>query len=208
MTAPGRLPAPAEQVFLVMDEGAVLPATVRSAADGTCLEVEAVAMSRLRRPALDAGAALTVMWRRPDAEYRLAVAFVGVTQEGWLSLAPRAEVERVQRRRHVRARVTVPVVFTDLEGGSWTGVTQDVSESGLRCRLPTSAGLTPGQLGTASFTLGQEQFVLAGEILWSGAGDEWALEEGVCFVAPGQQANAIRRAVFAFQLRNRESRTP
>jgi hypothetical protein len=203
---PRYLPGSAERVFLVMEEGRVVPATVRSTA-GASLHVEAVAISLQRRAALVAGAALTVMWRRPEAEYRLPVAFMGVTPDGWLRLAPRAEAERVQRRRHVRARVSVPLVFTDLRGEDWKGVTQDVSESGLRCRLPMSAGLAPGHVGKASFMFAHAQFVMPGEILWIGAFDEGALDVRVRFVESCDKADLIRAAVFAFQIRNRESRT-
>lgn len=189
-----------------MEDGRVVPATVRST-NGAGLHVEAVTIPLQRRDALVAGAGLTVIWRRPEAEYRLPVAVTGVTPDGWLCLAPRAEAERVQRRRHVRVRMTVPVVFTDLRGEDWKGVTQDVSESGLRCRLPLSSGLAPGHVGKASFALARAQFVVPAEVLWVGARDEGMLDARVRLVEPGEKADLIRAAVFAFQIRNRESRT-
>ena len=195
-------PVAGEQVFLVMDDFHILPGRVRSLGEEACVYVEATALALLGRPILSPGAGLTVLWRRPDAEYRLSASYAGVGADGWLELVPQGEVQRVQRRQHVRARWSVPLVFTDLDGVPWDGVTLDVSESGLRCRLPRHAAVSAGQAGLASFSLGSDRFLVAGEVLRSVAGDETTHEVGMTFIEAGSQADEIRRAVFAFQIKN------
>jgi methyl-accepting chemotaxis protein len=58
---------------------------------------------------------------------------------------------QLERRRHPRVMAFGPVQLS-LAGRALTAELVDVSESGVRCRLET-AGVVPGQTGTATFTV-------------------------------------------------------
>jgi hypothetical protein len=205
MSQPTYYPEPGERAALVVDQ-AVIPCTVRAVVPGSAVHVTDAGVLQLRRPLLEPGACVIVTWQRPDAEYRLPAVFVRVGADGWLELRPAAQAERVQRRRHVRARLSVPVAFTDHRAQGWEGVTLDVSESGLRCRLPKRADLAAGAVGIAAFSLDQVRFLMAVDVLWLVSGDEWTHEVGLRFIEPGKQSDAVREWVFAFQIRNRHTR--
>ena len=191
---------------LLTEHGDEFPSTVRGLRGADVLLVDPPQVRMLRRPVLRPGLAVTLTWARPDAEHRVCAVLERVGDDGRLELRLDGPPERVQRRRHVRAGFSVTPTVTDTAGRAWHCTTLDVSESGMRCRVDREAALTRGSRVIVSFHLDDEGFVVAAEVSWAVAGDERTHELGLEFLDPGDQADDIRRSVFAFQLRERALR--
>lgn len=152
---------------------------------------------------------VTVSWFRPEAEYRVQALLCGIDDNGWLELRLQGEMERIQRRRHVRAGLVMDVTLTGSDRGAVAATTLDVSESGMRCRVPGSAVLPTDDLLTVALSFGGERFVVSARVLWTRAGEDDTREsQGATQVAALQftehsQADTIRKWVFEFQLRER-----
>jgi c-di-GMP-binding flagellar brake protein YcgR len=199
------LPPVGAAVLVLIGDEASFPSEVRDVtASGVVVDEPKVRM--LRQAVLGPGLAVTLTWAGESAEYRLTAEVGRSHPEGCISLVPSGEHERIQRRRHVRAGLALEPTITDTKGNPWESVTLDVSESGMRCRVSKHVKLRRGDRVMASFEIGGESFVVAAEITWAAVGDEQHHEIGMQFIEPGDQADAIRRAVFTFQLRERQLR--
>lgn len=111
-------------------------------------------------------------------------------------LSPTGPAERSQRRKAVRARLSVPVVMP-WAGAVLTGTTIDVSEGGMKA-LMDGWGLPPdsGTPTAVSLTLDDGVLDLHGEVVWhADRTSRWLL--AVRFVdVPEATADRLRRRVF------------
>jgi hypothetical protein len=160
-----------------------------------------VAVPQGHQPA-DPRPPVTLSWFRPDAEYRVPALLCGIDENGWLELRPTGELERIQRRRHVRAGLVMEVTLTGGDGRSVAATTLDVSESGMRCRLRASAALPADDLLAVALSFGGESFVVAARVLWARPGEDGTQVAALHFTEHAQ-ADTVRKWVFEFQLRER-----
>jgi PilZ domain len=111
-------------------------------------------------------------------------------------LAVSGQAERSQRRKAVRARVSVPVIIP-WAGSQMTGSTVDLSEGGMRALMDGwGVPLDPGTPSQVSLTLDDALVHLHGEIVWTSIrGAQWLL--AMRFVdVPEKAADTLRRKVF------------
>jgi hypothetical protein len=111
-------------------------------------------------------------------------------------LAVAGQAERSQRRKAVRARVSVPVIIP-WAGSQMTGSTVDLSEGGMRALMDGwGVPLDPGTPSQVSLTLDDALVHLHGEIVWTSIrGAQWLL--AMRFVdVPEKAADTLRRRVF------------
>jgi hypothetical protein len=111
-------------------------------------------------------------------------------------LAVAGQAERSQRRKAVRARVSVPVIIP-WAGSQMTGSTVDLSEGGMRALMDGwGVPLDPGTPSQVSLTLDDALVHLHGEIVWTSIrGAQWLL--AMRFVdVPEKAADTLRRKVF------------
>jgi hypothetical protein len=111
-------------------------------------------------------------------------------------LAVSGQAERSQRRKAVRARVSVPVIIP-WAGSQMTGSTVDLSEGGMRALMDGwGVPLDPGTPSQVSLTLDDALVHLHGEIVWTSIrGAQWLL--AMRFVdVPEKAADTLRRRVF------------
>jgi hypothetical protein len=164
------------------------------------------------------GAELQVSWSCPRGiavlptrlvetrvENGLGLWVLEVVRDGWIE----------QRRRHVRVPVTGPVSLVgrgDEPVGAVTVHFVDVSEGALRCTVETGETgdvLVEDVEVTARFRLGEGDFVVPGRILHRRApsrpGEK--AQVVVLFDEPVTSADALRKEIFAQQLRNRRARS-
>ncbi|NLT55911.1 MAG: PilZ domain-containing protein [Actinomycetales bacterium] len=124
---------------------------------------------------------------------------------------------RTERRKFFRVTMTLPVRVEVLPGGIGIGAispstdvtleghTVDLSEGGLRCVLP-GPELPIGGLLTVWVEVERVQMELRASVVWSGAvegRDESMCETALRFVDPERFADAMRRIVYAEQMRAR-----
>jgi c-di-GMP-binding flagellar brake protein YcgR len=110
----------------------------------------------------------------------------------------------IQRRRYVRVRAAVAVLVI-LPGEVLPATTVDISEGGLRLRMPRREipELTPTAI---HMVMGGLEVELAGCLLRSTPTDDGQIEAVIAFEAEGRGTDAIRRYVFQMQLRARAAR--
>ena len=104
--------------------------------------------------------------------------------------------ERSQRRKAVRARVEIEVLIP-WAGGQLTGVTVDLSESGMRA-LMNGWGLPPeaGTTTQLSLTMDDALLHLHGRVVWTSIrGAQWLLAMQFLDV-PEMAGDRLRRRVF------------
>jgi c-di-GMP-binding flagellar brake protein YcgR len=122
------------------------------------------------------------------------------------------EVRRSNRRNYVRAMVAFPLTVS-APGLTFAGAGLDVSEGGLRCRLPKpedqdaqsgrALASLDGQV-TVRFTLEGEEFTMPGMVVRTIPVEGGGRELGIRFVGVTRgSADSIRRAVFAVERRQR-----
>jgi hypothetical protein len=111
-------------------------------------------------------------------------------------LAVSGQAERSQRRKAVRARVSVPVIIP-WAGAQMDGHTVDLSEGGMRALMDGwGVPLDPGTPTQVTLTLDDALVHLHGEIVWTSIrGAQWLL--AMRFVdVPEKAADMLRRKVF------------
>jgi hypothetical protein len=168
--------------------------------------------------AYGAGSELQVTWSSPRGiavlptrivetriEQGLALWVLEVVRDGWIE----------QRRRFVRVPASGPVTLLgrgEAPVPPVHGYLDDVSEGALRCTVeksPTTEALVLGVLVTARFRLGEGEFDVPGRILHRRASPPPARSTVlvVVFDEPVASADALRKEIFAQQLRNRRARS-
>lgn len=164
----------------------------------------------LARPS-DAGAeppraALTVRWTSDEGLWRLPVAYQGLVEQPvpqWHVTAT-AEPERSQRRDGFRVPVMGSVTL-HLGQVAWSARTVDLSEGGLRCRLPLDAPVRPDREVLVSLDLVERGLTLPGEVVRYHE-HEGALDVGLRLDPPSEQvAEQLRRFLLAEQIRQRNA---
>ena len=152
------------------------------------------------KTSVKAGDAVEIYWvgGQEERTLRALIASVEVEEDEdprW-HLAVNGPAERSQRRRAVRARVELPLVFP-WSGGSVTGKTVDISEAGMRA-LVDGWGLPPdpGVGLYLTLTLDDDVLDLPGEVVWhADRGQQWLM--AMKFVdVPDKAADLLRRRVF------------
>lgn len=209
--------APAPQVnalveVVLADSGAVFPSRVEDVTEGDL--VVAGPPDAVTR---DPGSEVFVSWAgergRLEQSARLVADQAG-PQRRW-RVRLEGEVRRSNRRNYVRASVAFPLTVST-PGMTFAGSGLDVSEGGLRCRLPkpkdqkdqdaqTSRALAAldGQV-TVRFTLEGEEFTMPGTVVRTIPVEGGGRELGIRFVGVTRgSADSIRRAVFAVERRQR-----
>lgn len=138
-------------------------------------------------------------------EGRLRLWSMGITGDGWVE----------QRRRFVRVpasgRVTLKPRSDEPPVKAVRGYLLDVSEAALRCAVDVATAdtiLTDGVEVSASFRFGDDEFAIPARIGFrrpnAHPGDESELAElVVLFDEPVRSADALRKQIFAEQLRTR-----
>jgi hypothetical protein len=148
--------------------------------------------------ALQPGDAVELYWIGGEEERTLAGTLVqvgGGTDPRW-HLAVSGQAERSQRRKAVRARVSVPVIIP-WAGSQMNGNTVDLSEGGMRALLDGwGVPLDPGTRSQVSLAIDDVLVHLHGEIVWTSIrGAQWLL--AMRFVdVPEKAADVLRRRVF------------
>ncbi len=111
-------------------------------------------------------------------------------------LAVSGQAERSQRRKAVRARVSVPVIIP-WAGAQMEGKTVDLSEGGMRALMDGwGVPMDPGTPTQVSLELDDVLVHLHGEIVWTTIrGAQWLM--AMKFVdVPEKAADTLRRRVF------------
>jgi hypothetical protein len=111
-------------------------------------------------------------------------------------LAVAGQAERSQRRKAVRARVSVPVIIP-WAGSQMTGSTVDLSEGGMRALMDGwGVPLDPGTPSQVSLTLDDALVHLHGEIVWTSIRGAQSLLAMRFVDVPEKAADTLRRKVF------------
>jgi hypothetical protein len=148
--------------------------------------------------ALQPGDAVELYWIGGQEERTLGGTLTqvgGGTDPRW-HLAVQGQAERSQRRKAVRARVSVPVIIP-WAGSQMNGNTVDLSEGGMRALLDGwGVPLDPGTPSQVSLAIDDVLVHLHGEIVWTSVrGAQWLL--AMRFVdVPEKAADTLRRKVF------------
>jgi PilZ domain len=147
---------------------------------------------------LQPGDAVELYWIGGQEERTLAGTISKIERDAdprW-HLAVSGQAERSQRRRAVRARVSVPVIIP-WAGSQMNGYTVDLSEGGMRALMDGwGIPLDPGTPSQVSLTFDDALVHLHGEIVWTSIrGAQWLL--AMRFVdVPEKAADTLRRRVF------------
>ncbi len=144
------------------------------------------------------GDAVALYWISANEERTLPARIVGVEpgEEVRWHLAATGPAERSQRRKAVRARLTVPVYLPWLDG-QLVGETVDLSEAGVRVLLD-GWGLPPepGTRLDICLTLADDVVHLRGVVVRQQAGGPgWVISLSFLDV-PDRDADQLRRRVF------------
>jgi c-di-GMP-binding flagellar brake protein YcgR len=155
------------------------------------------------------GDPVEIYWVGGQEERTLRAVILAVEAEEGLDprwkLSVNGPATRSQRRKAVRGRVELPILFP-WSGGTVTGKTVDVSEAGARA-LVDGWGLPP-ESGTGLFvtvTLEDAVVDVAAEVVWhADRGKQWLM--AMKFVdVPEKAADQLRRRVFQ-ELRDERAR--
>ena len=118
-------------------------------------------------------------------------------------VSPYGELQLTQRRRYARASAAGPVSLLGMRARTpATGSLVDVSEGGLRCRMPTGSAEV-NELVHVNLQLDGEALELPGEVLLVQDASRDYDEVVVVFDADGATAEGLRRYVFARQRHER-----
>lgn len=170
------------------------------------------------------GTLCTLTWPTERGLMELPVAFLGKklarnSVDVW-QVEVVGPAVRTERRKFFRVSMTLPVRIEVLPGGvgigavtpstdvTFEGHTVDLSEGGLRCCLP-GPPLPVGGAITVWLEVERTQMELRASVVWSGHVE--GLTEDMCetalrFIDPDRFADAMRRVVFAEQMRARRVR--
>lgn len=159
-----------------------------------------------------------VSWLTPIGVFELSAVFdgrdmVGPAVKAWRLLTS-GPTRRVQRRRFVRVPWTSPIQIRS-EGEVFSGQCIDLGEGGVRCLLPSSLLATDDESSLATddevevvLSGPDEPLVLSARVLRS---QQVTMKDGkktqliLVFLDPETQGDAVRRMVFAEQLRLRRA---
>jgi len=147
---------------------------------------------------IEAGDPIELYWVGGQEERTLAgtVKQVEVGPEPLWHLAVTGQAERSQRRKAVRARVSVPVIIP-WAGSQMTGNTVDLSEGGMRALMDGWGALPEsGTKSQVSLDVGDALLHLHGEFVWTTERSaQWLLAMKFEDV-PEEAADRLRRRVF------------
>jgi hypothetical protein len=152
------------------------------------------------KTAVNAGDPVEIYWIGGQEERTLRALLLAVeVEEGYeprWRLSVNGPATRSQRRKAVRGRVEVPIVFP-WSGATVTGKTVDISEAGARA-LVDGWGLPP-EAGThldVTLTLEDAVVDVKGEVVWhADRGAQWLMAMKFNDV-PEKSADLLRRRVF------------
>lgn len=151
-----------------------------------------------------------VFWTGDRTRYMLVAEMAGWTREHpprWHLLAVR-EPTRQTRRRYVRGGGggTVNIRLVDGEPRSFDGWMIDVSEAGVRCRVPcVDDALAPGRDVVVKLTIGDHTVEVNGAILLVRAGDNTSdVDVVVTYEPPERDARVIRQHVLQWEIMRRQ----
>ncbi|HLZ36708.1 MAG TPA: PilZ domain-containing protein [Mycobacteriales bacterium] len=156
------------------------------------------------------GAEACLCWPVPAGECLLPVRVRPAVPRGALLAVPVGPARVVQRRRYVRVREDLGVRVR-LPGGSVLARGVDLSEAGLRCRLPASTPCSPGTRVRVSaklvgFTLDAAGVVTHVAVPTSGRAAGVVVTVGIDLLLTEREADQVRRHVYAVQLRELAAR--
>jgi hypothetical protein len=165
---------------------------------------------------LDDGRPFEIEWTSQIGTHALPVRVTERSIDGKIRVwhaQPTGPVRTINRRAHVRVPVAVPMSI-EVDGTTITGSLVDVSEAAVRCvirgALPeapatddASAGGDTGREVRVTFTLGADEFSLKGTVYRS-VPTHPGTEMIISLPDDERTATAVRRAVFAEQIRARQ----
>lgn len=162
---------------------------------------------------LDDGRPFDVQWTSAAGMHALPVRVTERSIDGKIRVwhaVPTGPARLVNRRAHVRVAVAIPIVI-EVDGERLTAAGLDVSEAAVRCLLrerlpapaPDSVVSDRGRPVRVMFTLGGQEFALKGAIFRS-TPSQGATELIIVLPDDERTATAVRRAVFAEQIRARQ----
>lgn len=159
------------------------------------------------------GAELAVFWTGIRARFVLPVRMLGQTKDcppRWHLLAL-GEPVRKTRRNFVRGGGGGSAEIVPISGGNLgvqsalvRGKVIDISEGGVRCRVP-GVELVPGDPVMVRVQLGEQSLQIAGQIV-STRPEQPGVDVVVTYRPPEQDAQAIRRYVFQWEIAERRRR--
>ena len=162
---------------------------------------------------LDDGRPFDVEWTSAAGQHALPVRVTERSIDGKIRVwhaVPTGPARLANRRAHVRVAVAVPVAI-EIDGERVTASLLDVSEAAVRCLIreplppqaPDSEAADGGRPVRVMFTLGGQEFALKGTVFRSTPAQGGA---EVIIILPDDErtATAVRRAVFAEQIRARQ----
>jgi len=164
----------------------------------------------LARPS-EAGAepsrsSLTLRWTTDEGLWRLPIAYEELVTEPVPQWQVRAagQAERTQRRDGFRVPIMGAVTIR-LGQVTWTARIVDLSEGGVRCRLPLDAPARPGREVGVGLDLVQRGLEVPGEVVrHHEQGD--ALDVGLRLDPPSEAVReTLRRFLLAEQIRQRNA---
>lgn len=155
---------------------------------------------------LDDGSPFDVLWTAATGLYELPSRVTERAVDGRVRVwhaEPTGPVRRTNRREHIRVNVAVPITV-QCDATEVTGSLADLSESGLR--LQAERALLPAELPVSvhvTFAVGGQEFDLGGTLLRTTPKGS-STELVITLPSDGATATALRRAVFAEQVRARQ----
>lgn len=151
-----------------------------------------------------------VFWTGDRTRYLLVAEMAGWTREHpprWQLLAVR-EPTRQTRRRYVRGGSggAVRIKFLEGEPAVFDGWMIDVSEAGVRCRIPcVSDAIVPGRSVLVRLTIGDQSVELEGTILLVRVGESMSDVDVVVTYEPLERdARVIRQHVLQWEIMRRQ----
>lgn len=159
----------------------------------------------LHRPCV--GDDVVVAWTARGARYEMLCSVVAMEPDDGWRLQRVGPAERVQRRAYVRAGL-ISTCSLRLPGGVLTGVVLDLSEAGLRCRVPLDRAPVEGDRVVVELPKERGGFDVHAEVVRVRRHDPTTVELGLRLVEESDAlADRLRKQVFDFLLRERAVRT-
>lgn len=151
------------------------------------------------------GAEACLCWPVPAGECLLPVRVRPAVPRGALLAVPVGPARVVQRRRYVRVLEDLGVRVR-LPGGSVLARGVDLSEAGLRCRLPASTPCRPGTRVRVAAKLVGYALDAAGVVTHVAEPAAGVVTVGIDLLLSEREADQVRRHVYAVQLRELAAR--